>query len=157
MTLDEYIGMFMESRMPLSTDRVIGYLHDIRDEHPFMPNCGVFNRKEANHRLYIRSACSIVEKELIKALPWSDYREVLARLEWPYMRRVANHSMNDIYNGPDGEKWGEADAWFLEMWLAYHEIFLSMPGFELNTIQWKMYDNMLKQVCKKLAKYRRRL
>lgn len=144
-----------KNAMPLS--QAADYIHHIYDEHPMLDKQTTFNRLEYNHRLAIRTACTELENLIRNAAPWVDYREIIAECIWPYMRRILVHKNDRWYDGLYGTKWGVADAWFVEMWLAYDEIFRRLPGKIPDSTPWKMLDSLVYQTERYTRNYRRKL
>ena len=159
MDINSFAALFVESKAFMPLNEAVRYIHVLgQEEYPMLPKIWKINRHEYVARLAHRSVCEEVEEAFRNASPWEDYREILAELEWPYLYRIARHSMDDIYDKePNGIKWGEADAWFIEMWIAFHDIFLKFPGYVPDLTQWRMYNMLMRNSCKKLSKYRRNL
>lgn len=157
MNLDGFKEQFCNSKNAMPLDQAAAYIHRLSNDYPYMSKALTFNRLEYNHRMAMKTACTEIENAIRKASPWEDYREIIADYEWPYMQRVLKHGNNGLYDGPYGEKWGVADAWFVEMWLAYDEIFRRMPGAIPNTVPWKMFDSLIMQTERSTRKYRRKL
>lgn len=142
--------------MPLA--EAANYIHGLlKTEFPMLPKTGRINHGEYTRRIAQRTACMELENAIRNAAPWEDYREIIAGFEWPFMRRVTRHIAEGYYKGPYGEKWGEADAWFVDMWSAYHDVFCSMPGFIPDTREWQMYDALMADAKRKTRKFRRNL
>ena len=157
MDLDGYKKMFVRGKEPMTLKEAAADVrHILNNECPMLPKRGHLNKREYDRRLALRAVCEELEKAFRTAPPWKDYREIIAELEWPYMRRVAGHVYKDIYSGPDGKKLGEADVWFLDMWIAYHNVLLRMPGDIPENPQWIIYRCMMANALKKLEKYRRK-
>lgn len=157
MTLEDYQKMFKGSKSEMTLTEAANYIHQLKNELPMLPKASRWNHHEYIQRLAQRTACDELEAEMRQAPTWKDYREIFASIEWPFMRKMAKHSMEDIYNGPDGKKRGEADAWIVEMWSAYHDIFLMMPGFVKDDTPWQIREHLLDMVKKKTEKFRRNL
>ena len=162
MTKEEFRKQFIQGKRFLPPEQAIGYIQSLLiNEFPMLPKKGMLNRLDYVRRLAQRTACMEIVQAIRGFAPWedriADYREVIAMFEWSYMRRVANHSYEDVWDGPDGRKWGEADAWFVEMWVAYHDIYLKMPGTLPNTTPWRIYDSLIGHIWSKSKKYRRNL
>ena len=157
MTLEKYMQQFADAKMAMSLPDAVKFVRYLLTHECDMNQklrWGKLSRDMWIREKYIRVVCTELERELRNASPWEDYREIMARLEWPYMYRVSKHILEDRYDGPDGEKWREADAWFVEMWMAYHIVFMRMPGFIPDTTPWKIYEVALYNAARKTAKYR---
>ena len=157
MDINGFKKLFADSKRPMNLSQAEMYVRKILHNLPYLPNYGPFNRHESFHRMAQRTVCMEIAERLHNASPWEDYREIMAELEWPYFQRVARHVFENKYDGPDGERWGSADAWFVEIWYAYHEIFNRMPGTIPDVAPWRMYKSIQAQVLKKTLKYRRKL
>ena len=155
MTVDDYAKVFSDSKCSLTLSKAIQFVHYVRVNECDKPCLLRCSHSIHIKNKFLRVACAEFEHALRIAPPWEDYREVIARLEWPIMCRVVNHIQNGKYDGPDGEKWIEADVWFVEMWTAYHILFLRMPGYSPENSFWRNYDRKLREARKKTAKYRR--
>lgn len=157
MTFEKFKQQFADAKMAMSLPdavKFVRYLLTYECDMNQKLRWGKLSRDMWIREKYIRVACTELERELRNASPWEDYREIIARLVWPYMRRVLSHLVEDRYDGPDGEKWREADAWFVEMWTAYHIVFMRMPGFIPETTPWKIYEIALHSANRNTAKYR---
>lgn len=158
MTLECFKKQFADSKCKMALNDAADYIHKMRNEtFPFLPKTGAINCHEYIHRIAQRTACEELEAAIRKASPWQDYREIFAEFEWPYMRRVLEHIMEGRYSELYGEKEGLADAWFVEMWFSYHEIFQRMPGEIPNTTPWRRFDVMITNVEVKTRRFRRKL
>lgn len=162
MTKEEFRKQFIQGKQFLPPDEAVGYIHSLLvNEFPMLQKTGYLNRLEYIRRLAQRTACMEIIQAIRGHSPWedriADYREVIAMFEWGYMRRVGSHSLYDVWSGPDGKKRGEADAWFIEMWRAYYDVYLRMPGNLPDTTAWRMYDNLMIHILHKTVKYRRNL
>lgn len=157
MNLNEFKDLFVKSKDAMPLSQAAGRIREIFDTCPLIGKGWTFNRLEYNHRLAMNTACTELEDAFRGAAPWNDYREIIAEYIWPYMHRVLNHIKNGRYSGPYGEKWGVADAWIVEMWFAYDEIFRKMPGAIPDITKWKILDLLIYDVEKITRKYRRKL
>lgn len=157
MDLNGFKELFANSKCAMSLTEAAKYVFEIRNDYPLMSKSWTYNRLEYNHRMAMNTACTELENAMLKAAPWEDYREIIADYIWPCMQRVLKHGADGRYKGPYGEKWGVADAWFLEMWLAYDEIFRRMPGSIEDITQWKMLDSLIFQAERSTRQYRRKL
>lgn len=157
MVLEDFIETVKNSKWEMATNEAADHICKLLQEAPPMPKIrNRHNEKEFNRRIVYRSVCAELEKALRTALPWEDYREIFARLMWPVIRRLSRHAMEDIYNGEDGERWGEADAWFVDRWTAYDYFLTWMPGELPDSVTWKAYRNILGTAQRQLKKYRRK-
>lgn len=160
LNIDRYAKQFVDSKVAMDLPDVLKLVRYLLD-HECKPNqklrWSAESRSIYTKMKYVKVVCIEFEKELLNASPWEDYREILARLEWPYMHRVLSHISENRYEGPYGEKWRRADAWFVEMWTAYHILFMRMPGYIPDTAPWRMYDIVLGNARSSTAKYRREL
>lgn len=157
MDLEQFKKQFTEAKDPMPLDQAATCVRRIKENNPMLGKSWTFNRLEYNHRLAMRTACMELEDILRNAAPWEDYREKIAECIWPYMRRILSHTHDGRYEGLYGTKWGVADAWFVEMWLAYDEIFRRMPGTIPNITPWKMMDSIVYQTERVTRNYRRKL
>lgn len=157
MNLDGFKELFSNSKNAMPLSQAAEYICRMRDNYPLMAKGLTFNRLEYNHRLAVNTACTELIDAMRSAAPWQDYREIIADYIWPYMQKVLKHRKDGRYNGPYGEKWGVADAWFVEMWLAYDEIFRRMPGNVPDITQWKMLNGLIHEADIATRKFRRKL
>lgn len=157
MDLIGFKQLFMDSKQPMPLDQAAAYIRKLRNDYPLMGKSWTFNRLEYNHRLAVATACDELEETFRKAAPWEDYREIIAGYIWPCMQRVLKHLNDGRYDGPYGVKWGVADAWFVEMWLAYDLLFREMPGTIPDIAPWRMLDTLLTQTERNTRNYRRNL
>ena len=158
MTLECFKKQFADAKCRLPLDDAADRIHRMKDEiFPILPKTGSVNHEGYIHRMALRTACDELEKVIRGASPWEDYREIFAELEWPYMRRVVGHIVEKRYAEEYGEKEGEADALFVELWFCYHEIFERMPGVIPDTPPWKRYYVVTANVKQTMKKYRRKL
>ena len=165
MDVNGYMKLFADSKESMTLNEAANYVHYLRTEEcHYIPRVrqmfkGVYiNNDETCVRRFAQiTACAELEKVLRDASPWEDYREIIARLEWPYVYRVVTHLRENRYDGPNGEKWKKADAWFVMMWEAYHDIFHRMPGLTPDLSVWRNYEFTLDKAKHLTAKYRRKL
>lgn len=157
MNLDGFKELFCNSKLAMPLDQAEAYIRKLRDDYPIMDKNWTINRLEYNHRMAMNTACVELANAIHKAAPWEDYREIIADYEWPFMQRVLKNYNDGRYNGQYGEKIGLADAWIMEMWLAYDEIFHRMPGVIKDTTPWKMLNSLIAQMERNTRKYRRKL
>lgn len=157
MDLKGFKELFANSKSAMPLNQAANYICKMRENYPVMGKGWAFNRLEYNHRMAINVACAELEKAIRNAAPWEDYREIIASYIWPCAQRVLKHCEDGRYDGPYGEKWGVNDAWFVEMWLAYDEIFRKMPGNIPNITQWKMLDTLIYQTERTTRIFRRKL
>lgn len=157
MDLTQFEKQFMEAKDPMPLNQAATYIRQLRENYPMLGKTWTFNRLEYNHRLAMQTACEELEDILRNAAPWKDYREIIAECIWPYMRRVLRHKIDGWYDGLYGTKWGIADAWFVELWLAYDEIFRRMPGKIPDTTPWRIFDSLVYQTERVTRNYRRNL
>lgn len=158
MTKECFMKQFADCKKAMQLNEAADYIHLLlANTLPMLPKMGPLHHERYIRRLAQRTACMELEEAMRSAPPWKDWRVIFAEFEWPYMRRVARHSMDEVYKGPCGKKWGEADAWIVEMWVAYHTIFQLMPGGIPDITPWRIYDNLINHVLKKTARYRRNL
>mgnify|MGYP007013883929 CR=1 FL=1 len=156
MDLEGYRKLFATSKSEMDLNDAAVYIHHLKETIYPMMTKNRLNAAGYSFRLSCRAVCEEAEQAIMNALPWDDWREIFAELEWKTMRRVVKHSMEDIYSYRDGRKWGEADVWFLDMWRAYHDVFCNMPGGPLPDIgPWRIYHCLMEDISRKLAKYRR--
>jgi len=158
MTLECFKKQFADTKDKLTLEEAANYVHKILEESlPYLPKVGRINRQAHIHRIAQRTACIELENAIRNASPWQDYREIFAEFEWPYMRRVLEHLQEGRYSELYGEKEGIADAWFVEMWFSYHEIFQCMPGEIPDTTPWRRFSVMAGNVEVKMRRFRRKL
>ena len=157
MNLDGFKELFINSKSAMPLNQAANHIHKMREDYPLVSKGWTFNRLEYNHRMATNTACVELEKAIRNAAPWEDYREIIAGYIWPCMQRVLKHCEDGRYNDVYGEKWGVNDAWFVEMWLAYDEIFRKMPGNIPDIAPWKMLDSLICQSEQRTRKFRRKL
>lgn len=158
MTLECFKKQFADAKRKMTLNDAANYIHDLLDESfPLLPKTGHINHAEYVHRLAQRTACMELEEAIRNASPWQDYREIFAELIWPYMHRVVEHILEDRYSESYGKKEGIADAWFVEMWFSYEEIFQQMPGKIPDITPWRRYFTMTGNVASKMERFRRKL
>lgn len=158
MNIDDFKKQFANAKQGMTQSEAACYIRGLlQTEYPMLSKTWMINQGEYIRRLCQRTACVEIIDELEKAAPWEDYREVIARLEWPYLQRVANHSFEDIYDNDYGNEWGKADAWFMEMLLSYNDVYLRMPGKVPDETPWRIYNTLISQIFSKLKKYRRNI
>lgn len=158
MTLEGYKKQFADAKNKMTLSDSACYIQKIlENQYPFLPKTWKLNRHEYVKRLASRTACLTIIETLQNASPWEDYREIFAELEWPLMRRVVRHSIDGTWEGSCGRKAGEADAWFVEMWFAYQELFRKMPGTIPNIAAWRIYNNMIHDIDQRTKVFRRNL
>lgn len=156
MTLEKFKLMFVDSGQSLDRQEALGRLEEIRLNQCHLPVPTPFNMKDYHLALAEMTVCQEAEDIIRNSeVPWTDWREVLAEMAYPWMKRVGDHILRDIYSGPDGEKWGEADAWVVDTWTACHDVFIMMNDEPLSGTAWAMYEHFLSTARKKLSKYRR--
>lgn len=157
MTKECFLKQFADGKKKMDLNQAANLIRRMLADYPMLPKTGHLNRLEYVHRLAQRTACMELETAMRNASPWEDYREIIADYEWGYMRRAAMHSMEDRWKGPDGKKWGMSDAWIIEMWFAYHDIYRRMPGEIPDITPWRIYDHLIWHIERKTRKYRRNL
>lgn len=157
MDLEGFKCRFIYAKKSMPLDQAASFIHHVFDDNPMLAKSSTFNKLEYNHRLATRTACIELEEAMRNAAPWMDYREIIAEFIWPYMRRILVHINGGWYDGLYGTKWGVADAWFVEMWLAYDGIFRRFPGKIPETTQWRMYDLIINETERCTRNYRRKL
>ena len=151
MTKEEFRKQFIQGKQYLPPDEAVGYIYSLLvNEFPMLPKTGYLNLLEYIRRLAQRTACMEIIQAIRGHSPWedriADYREVIAMFEF-----------YDVWSGPDGKKRGEADAWFIEMWRAYYDVYLRMPGNLPDITAWRMYNGLMIHILHKTLKYRRNL
>ena len=152
MDLDSFKALFADSKDELSlsdaTD-IVAWLKE--NTFPMFSKTWRVNKDEYSRRLAQRAVCDNLIEEFESAPPWEDYREIFARLEWPYMQRALGHLFDETwYKGPYGKKRWEADGWFLNMWVAFHDVFNKMPGNLPDITPWRSYDCLMNLAREKL-------
>lgn len=157
MTKERFLKQFADCKKSMQLDEAANYIHSLLEVLPMLPKRGPMHHDVYLRRLAQRTACMELEEAMRNAPPWKDWRVIVAEFEWPYMRRAARHSMEGVYRGSDGRKWGEADAWIIEMWTAYHYVFKSMPGTIPDTTPWRIFDCLMDDIYHNTTKYRRKL
>lgn len=157
MTKQSFLKQFSDCKKAMQLNEAADYIHSLQCLFPMLPKTGLINHQAYLKRLAQRTACMELEEALRNAPPWKDWRVIFAEFEWPYLQRAARNSMNRVYKGPNGQKIGEADAWIVEMWIAYHYIFERMPGQIPDTTTWRIFYQLMNHVDHDVSKYRRKL
>lgn len=156
MDLQTFAKQFTSVKRAMPLNDAADYIRRLRKtEFPMLPKTGHINIPEYDRRLAQRAACDMLEAAFRKAAPWEDYREIIAGFEYPIMQRVCRHIAKGYYSGAYGKKWGEADAWFVDMWMAYHTVFCAMPGSIPDTGVWGMFNHLMLDAERKTRRFRR--